>query len=645
LSAASIPAEDRDIIPLPLVIGVTGHRDLRKEDWEPLEAQVRLVFAGLQVRYPHTPLVLLSALAEGADRLVARVALENEVRLIVPLPMPRALYEEDFQTEASRDEFNKLLQQAEWWFELPLVGNARDEEVRQQGPARDRQYEQVGAYIVLHSQILIALWDGADTHPVGGTSQIVQFQLHGVPQSYAPSSSPLDEPEKGPVYHIVTPRVKNPTPSGQPFELHILPPANTTHEDMFSEQESGGDRQDGKNGSRRKKRGHHATKYEFDRLLQRLHIFNSDFIHLKPHLTKMQERSKADLFGTIDSATLPPELRGTLDHYANLYAIADSLAIYFRDQTVNTLLFLFRLFFIAVVCLNIFADLGGDLVTLLGDKGGAWLRVLFLLFYLILLFSAYYVWYYRAKKGDYQSKYLDYRALAEGLRVEFFWRLAGVPDLASTHYLRKQKSELDWIRNGMRVADLLSVSPGKESPTALTKASLETQYQVIIKQWVDDQGTWYARAAKRDQKKLQWHERGIQRFFLLGIGLAVVLFLLQFVLLLPPYQSWIKTVSLINPVTVQGLLTDLLIFVMSLALVLAALREGYIDKMAYTEQIKQYQRMSQLFQFASQRLKDALKQESLQEAERLIRELGEEALEENGDWVILHRTRQIDVPM
>jgi hypothetical protein len=57
--------------PLPLVIGVTGHRDLRSEDRETLAGRLREIIAELRVRYPHTPLILLSPLAEGADRLAA----------------------------------------------------------------------------------------------------------------------------------------------------------------------------------------------------------------------------------------------------------------------------------------------------------------------------------------------------------------------------------------------------------------------------------------------------------------------------------------------------------------------------------------------------------------------------------------------
>jgi len=65
--------------PLPLVIGITGHRALRPVDRAGLEAWVRAVFEDLRKRYPATPLVLLSPLAEGADRLATRVALEGGV--------------------------------------------------------------------------------------------------------------------------------------------------------------------------------------------------------------------------------------------------------------------------------------------------------------------------------------------------------------------------------------------------------------------------------------------------------------------------------------------------------------------------------------------------------------------------------------
>jgi hypothetical protein len=66
----------------PLIIGITGHRDLRPQDLEALSEQVRQILRKLKSRYSSTPLVMLSALAEGTDRLAAKVALEPEMEAI-----------------------------------------------------------------------------------------------------------------------------------------------------------------------------------------------------------------------------------------------------------------------------------------------------------------------------------------------------------------------------------------------------------------------------------------------------------------------------------------------------------------------------------------------------------------------------------
>src|SRR6195256_1083433 len=109
------PLPDR----LPLVIGVTGHRDLRDEDVARLEAEVASIIARLRRDYlkddGETPIIVLSALAEGADRLVARVALAQGARLIAPLPMPREEYGRDFEPglkPGNAAEFDELLAQA-----------------------------------------------------------------------------------------------------------------------------------------------------------------------------------------------------------------------------------------------------------------------------------------------------------------------------------------------------------------------------------------------------------------------------------------------------------------------------------------------------------------------------------------------------
>ena len=81
---------------LPLVIGITGHRNIRLADKHILSTKIHAFFDELLTTYPHTPLLLLSPLAEGADRLVAEIAFKKGIEVIAPLPFNSELYESDF---------------------------------------------------------------------------------------------------------------------------------------------------------------------------------------------------------------------------------------------------------------------------------------------------------------------------------------------------------------------------------------------------------------------------------------------------------------------------------------------------------------------------------------------------------------------
>ena len=83
----------------------------------------------LRDRYPDRGVALMSALAEGADRLVADVALELGVGLTVLLPMPRELYVADFERPDSLEHFERLCARADDVFELPLVAGVERSEI------------------------------------------------------------------------------------------------------------------------------------------------------------------------------------------------------------------------------------------------------------------------------------------------------------------------------------------------------------------------------------------------------------------------------------------------------------------------------------------------------------------------------------
>src|SRR5262245_19261279 len=202
---------------LPLVIGATGHRDVRDQDIPVLEREVGAIISALRHNYLHgdaeTPLIILSSLAEGADRLVTRVALARGARLIAPMPMPIEEYRRDFEPglkPGNAAEFEALLGQAVAAPVVPFTpGNSLDA-VRADAAKREEQYRAVGLFIAQHANVLIALWDGGGAMAPGGTAEVVAFKRRGIPLDIAGSArASLDASEIGPVIHVVTPRGKH----------------------------------------------------------------------------------------------------------------------------------------------------------------------------------------------------------------------------------------------------------------------------------------------------------------------------------------------------------------------------------------------------------------------------------------------------
>lgn len=139
---------------------------------------------------PEPVLTLLSPLAEGADRLVADVALQQGYRLHVPMPFRQNDYEDDFKD--SVPAFRALLDRADAGV-LELDGG-RDEHGKRRWH-QSRSYEAVGRHVVHNCDLLIAIWDGAPPRGRGGTANIVRHALDkGVPVWWIDALDPDAKP-------------------------------------------------------------------------------------------------------------------------------------------------------------------------------------------------------------------------------------------------------------------------------------------------------------------------------------------------------------------------------------------------------------------------------------------------------------------
>lgn len=190
--------ENAGRIPFRIRIGVTGHRYLESSS----------ALAGLTTRVldlvPSTPSTdvrvgVVSALAEGADRLVAGEVFDhaskhrNEARLEVVLPFDRDRYAmlQEFSNEATTD-FDSWLDRASSVTELG--GEWEPESI-------DRAYETASHHVVARSDVLVALWDGQPSRGKGGTADTLVFAAQlGKPSIWLPTygiTEPRDNLEPG----------------------------------------------------------------------------------------------------------------------------------------------------------------------------------------------------------------------------------------------------------------------------------------------------------------------------------------------------------------------------------------------------------------------------------------------------------------
>ena len=183
---------------IPIVVGVTGHRAIRPEDESALLASVKAELTALRDRCPHTPLKLLCSLAEGGDLICARAAEELGISILAALPMEYREYVKDFTPEGKK-RLDGYIAGAEQVFVTPAT------EVVPEETDRDFLFRQAGIYVVIHSHVLLALWDGGEGTPHAcGTAEAVDFALQG---SYQPASGSILPACRGEtVIHIFTPR-------------------------------------------------------------------------------------------------------------------------------------------------------------------------------------------------------------------------------------------------------------------------------------------------------------------------------------------------------------------------------------------------------------------------------------------------------
>jgi len=600
---------------IPVVIGIVGHRDIPKDDEEKITTAIEKKLRDLMQECPNSPIYLLTALAEGADRLAVKAAerIKNsassghtkrvplgsvQLKIGAVLPLPVLEYRKDFSSPTSLQEFDDMLKRADWYYEPDVKSISLAE-----SGARDKCYRANGLFIARHSQLIIACWDGINKGTVGGTSDVVHSSLNGLDQARPRFSNLTDFPDTRPVTHIFTRRTTTEDEGSQARDAgkdkELVPPYQWGTRDVSSEP--------GK-GEEERWRDIRARFEQFNQLVLQKSSKSADpFQKERSYLSGQKSPGKET------KEPIPLEkLVGKAHTSLGIYGAAEALSMdaqHRRSRLIN-----------AILTLSGIALLSEQFYSGPYHVWG-WLMVSITAG--VLAVAAY--WWMRWKRLE--SRYLDYRALAEASRVQFFWHLAGIKDCVADHYLRGQRDDIEWIRQAMLVQQL---------PLLRTSKTLSQREAIGFckSHWIDDQKDYFGgsadKAALNRRKFGAWSNRS-----LLMLSLAI----------------FVAIVTLINDVIVTTYFPEFdraglfyLIWLYGAFFAIAALFRVYLEIKVFAENANRYQHMKLYFEF-TEYLISQHEANGLESCKPLFIEVGKQALAENSDWLLFHRQRPVYVPI
>lgn len=539
---------------LPLIIGVTGHRKVSTTDPQ-LRECIRRELLRLRAAYPDSPFLILSGLAEGADRLVVRIAIEYlAAKVIAVLPFAEEEFRKDFPAPESQSEFSDLLKQAQAVVVVPQ--REPPESIRERGEARNRQYARVGGYVVEQAQILIALWDGKPARGTGGTGDVVKWRMSDeVPAAF---SSLVEE--------------RNVLWAGDAGRLIHIHPQTCEVKHLSGTAEMRG---------------------ETEAALRAVNGFNRDVTadNQETRGTALV-RARHGLFADEEQAQPVIREESGFLKLASVFAAADALASRYQKRDLRLVAVIAFTFFLAMT----FAY--PPLMPIIPVAVAAALYLVFMLAMSALLWLG--------RRGRIEDRFLDYRALAEGLRVAAFWRLAGVHHRASLNYLSEHMGVLSWVREALRSAEMAAL------PESDCAGDLSERIALVKKLWLENQADYFKRRLEQLRKRAKTWKRIGATFFVLSC-VAMAWKLIAFLTGQPK--------SLPYATALTGLT------------VAAGLAIAYFTrKKTYDALVKRYTLSAALYERALNRLNA-----EQYPPEKVLFQIGKEALNENADWLWLQR--------
>jgi hypothetical protein len=569
---------------IPFMVGVVGHRDLVPEQIPLLREAVLHILRRLRDDHPDVPMRLLCSMAAGADLLVAEAAAELGIAIVALLPYARRVCRTDLESDEDRTRFDRICDQSDV-VELALPAGATTIDVEKAGELRERQLQHAGSIIARYSGLMIAIWDGLSTDHRAGTARAIQFRRDGAMPTGEIAVTPRDvllSPQDDDLnYEIRCSRLSRPSS------------AAVTVLGFTGVDARGGD-------------GYPPSLRTTLRLLAE---FNRDVDRFAANISRKGRRLWPPS---------PAPIPNTLRHLDDLFSAANWLGTYYRRCFTWALKARYGLWAVMAFLLITFKKESVGTIAIVAIAG---------VLAVFALGSLLATW---AHRRAWHRKYLDYRALAEALRVDFYWELAGVRkefegEFAHESFLQKQDAELQWIRYAMRAVSLeLALRPS---------GNFKDGFPFVYAAWVGDDDLvngsgqmLYYRQRLTILSRKQHNAERIDRMLLFAGLLLAIAFAIDLAA-----QSASRAFLPLH-------LRAWMLWALALVPVYAAIFEIYLNEKADRALIRQYRYMYHLFSFAARELRATADNERKLE---ILRSLGHACLAEHAQWILVHRDKRI----
>ncbi len=241
------------------------------------------------------------------------------------------------------------------------------------------------------------------------------------------------------------------------------------------------------------------------------------------------------------------------------------------------------------------------------------------------------------------TKFQEYRSLAEAMRILFFWRMLGLDRQVWLSYLSKHGTVVRWLRHAVRALEF--TQDRRLYPSTRNGISSEELNMVARTQWIDSQIRYFKRAGAkcaRDYRRWTWVSRlAIILTFASSALLAAMTFRYS-----DGLHAWRPNASLTHPfgaIPVDVFIRQLQTLV-GLAAAAGVATGGFLQRRADLELSKQYASAREKFELADNAIAEIPEGDPDRKIRELFGNLGREALQEQAEWLWLRHSRPFEAP-